>query len=102
MYDVVVSIHSIEEACELQKQLQLSLRSAGFELRNSAVLLDLEFEFYNCSLLSFKSTEDQFLKILGLCWYSQLNSFRFQVNPLERDCTKRIILSELARTFEAF
>ncbi|XP_024893439.1 uncharacterized protein LOC112468475 [Temnothorax curvispinosus] len=103
--DVVTSVESVEKARELQRQLQALLKTAGFELRKWAsshpsVLADLDPELYSQSLLSFESPEDQFLKVLGLRWYPQTDDFGFQVNPLDRDCTKRTILSELARIFD--
>ncbi|XP_024876608.1 uncharacterized protein LOC112457662, partial [Temnothorax curvispinosus] len=103
--DVVTSVESVEKARELQRQLQALLKTAGFELRKWAsshpsVLADLDPELRSQSLLSFESPEDQFLKVLGLRWYLQTDDFGFQVNPLDRDCTKRTILSELARIFD--
>ncbi|XP_071632822.1 uncharacterized protein [Temnothorax longispinosus] len=50
-------------------------------------------------MLDFESSEDQSQKILGLRWHSQSDSFGFQVNALDRECTKRTILSEVARIF---
>ncbi|XP_024871386.1 uncharacterized protein LOC112454074 [Temnothorax curvispinosus] len=89
--DVVASVESKEKA--------------RFELRKWAsshpsVLADLDPELCSQSLLFFESPEDQFHKVLGLCWYPQTDSFGFQVNPLDRDCTKCNILSELARIFD--
>lgn len=103
--DVVTSVSSVEEARELQGQLQLLLRSGGFELRkwassHPAVLRDLDPELCSRSLLTFEPSGEQFLKVLGLRWYSQTDSFGFQVNTLERECTKRSILSDLARIFD--
>ncbi|XP_077273296.1 uncharacterized protein LOC143903523 [Temnothorax americanus] len=103
--DVVASAESEGEARELQRQLQALLKTAGFELRKWAsshpsVLADLDPEFCSQSLLSFESSEDQFLKVLGLRWYPPTDNFGFQVQPLDRDCTKRTILSELARIFD--
>ncbi|XP_077255144.1 uncharacterized protein LOC143893524 [Temnothorax americanus] len=103
--DVVASAESEGEARELQRQLQALLKTAGFELRKWAsshpsVLADLDPELCSQSLLSFESSEDQFLKVLGLRWYPQTDNFGFQVHPLDRDCTKRTILSELARIFD--
>ncbi|XP_071653979.1 uncharacterized protein [Temnothorax longispinosus] len=104
--DVVASAESEGEARELQRQLQALLRTAGFELRKWAsshpsVLADLDPELCSQSLLSFEPSEDQFLKVLGLRWYPQTDNFGFQVHPLDRDCTKRTILSELARIFDS-
>ncbi|XP_077282625.1 uncharacterized protein LOC143908736 [Temnothorax americanus] len=103
--DVVASAESEGKARELQRQLQVLLKTAGFELRKWAsshpsVLADFDPELCSQSLLSFESSEDQFLKVLGLRWYPQTDNFGFQVHPLDRDCTKRTILSELARIFD--
>ncbi|XP_077259080.1 uncharacterized protein LOC143895662 [Temnothorax americanus] len=103
--DVVASAESEGEARELQRQLQALLKTAGFGLRKWAsshpsVLAGLDPELCSQSLLSFESLEDQFLKVLGLRWYPQTDNFGFQVHLLDRDCTKRTILSELARIFD--
>ncbi|XP_071577995.1 uncharacterized protein [Temnothorax nylanderi] len=103
--DVVASVDSEEEARELQQQLQALLGAAGFELRKWAsshpsILANLSPQLCSRSLLSFESPEEQFLKVLGLRWYPQTDDFGFQVHPLDRDCTKRTILSELARIFD--
>ncbi|XP_071572826.1 uncharacterized protein [Temnothorax nylanderi] len=103
--DVVSSVRTVERAIALRDQLLELFRSAGFELRkwasHSAALEGLDPE--KCSqkmLISFESTEDQALKVLGLRWHSQSDSFGFQLNPLTRKCTKRTILSEVARIFD--
>ncbi|XP_071578790.1 uncharacterized protein [Temnothorax nylanderi] len=103
--DVVVSVRTVEQARALRDQLLSLLRSAGFELRkwassHPAALDGLDPQLCNPSELSFESSEDQSLKVLGLRWYSQSDSFGFQVNPLDRRCTKRTILSEVARIFD--
>lgn len=103
--DVVASASSTSEARELRDQLQSLLGGAGFELRkwassHSAVLAGLEPDLCNNSLLSFEPVEEPFLKVLGLHWYAKQDSFGFQVNTLHRGCTKRTILSELARIFD--
>ncbi|XP_071648493.1 uncharacterized protein [Temnothorax longispinosus] len=51
-------------------------------------------------MLSFESPEDQALKVLGLYWHLQSDSFGFSLNPLTRKCTKRTILPEVARIFD--
>ncbi|XP_071571819.1 uncharacterized protein [Temnothorax nylanderi] len=103
--NIVVSVRTVEQACALRDQLLSLLRSAGFELRkwassHPAALDGLDPQLCNPSELSFESSEDQSLKVLGLRWYSQSDSFGFQVNPLDRRCTKRTILSEVARIFD--
>ncbi|XP_024870107.1 uncharacterized protein LOC112453542 [Temnothorax curvispinosus] len=78
---------------------------AGFELRkwsssHPAALEGLDTQLCSQSMLDFESSEDQSQKILGLRWHSQSDSFGFQVNALDRECTKRTILSEVARIFD--
>ncbi|XP_011859045.1 PREDICTED: uncharacterized protein LOC105556561 [Vollenhovia emeryi] len=103
--DIVTSVQSVEEARDLRSQLQSLLRGGGFELRkwassHPAVLAGLDPQACCDSFLSFEFREDQSLKILGLHWYTGSDSFGFRVNPLDRDCSKRTILSELARVFD--
>lgn len=82
IHDVAANVDSIKAAHELRTQLQSLLESAGFELRkwassHSSVLADLDPDLCNNLLLSFESSETQFLKILGLCWYPQSDCFGF-------------------------
>ncbi|XP_071580955.1 uncharacterized protein [Temnothorax nylanderi] len=103
--DVVTSVRTVEQARALRDQLLSLLRSAGFELRkwassHPAALDGLDPQLCSQSMLSFESSEDQSFKVLGLRWHSQSDSFGFQVNPLDRKCTKRTILSEVARIFD--
>lgn len=104
--DIVVSTRTVEQTRALREQLlQLLFRSAGFEFRkwassHPAALAGFEPQLCSDTMLSFKPSEDQSLKVLGLRWHSQSDSFGFQVNPLKCGCTKRIILSEIARIFD--
>ncbi|KAJ8914076.1 hypothetical protein NQ315_014270 [Exocentrus adspersus] len=43
---------------------------------------------------------DTFVKILGLQWQPSLDVFSYHVTLMDRTCTKRTILSELARIFD--
>ncbi|XP_071579232.1 uncharacterized protein [Temnothorax nylanderi] len=103
--DVVASVRNVERAIALRDQLLELFQSAGFELRkwassHPAALEGLDPGICSQKMLSFESTEDQALKVLGLRWHSQSDSFGFQLNPLTRKCTKRTILSEVARIFD--
>ncbi|XP_024872298.1 uncharacterized protein LOC112454901, partial [Temnothorax curvispinosus] len=103
--DVVTSVRTVEQARALRDQLLSLLRSAGFKLRkwsssHPAALEGLDTQLCSQSMLDFESSEDQSQKILGLRWHSQSDSFGFQVNALDRECTKRTILSEVARIFD--
>lgn len=39
-------------------------------------------------------------KILGLCWDPVFDTFTYKINPVTNPCTKRAILSEIARIFD--
>ncbi|KAJ8974514.1 hypothetical protein NQ317_000316 [Molorchus minor] len=89
--DIVGTCDSISEGEELKKELICLLRSGGFELRkwatNSPSLLsDIPVE--NCLTDSLSFDKDN------------SDTFSFDVSPLDRPCTKRTILSELARIFD--
>ena len=103
--DIVISVDSEEEARALRDQLDILLAQAGFPLRkwassHSSVLDDIAVEARSASMLTFDSETDIFLKVLGLHWCAHSDCFSFQVRPLDRGCSKRIILSELARIFD--
>ncbi|XP_071634306.1 uncharacterized protein [Temnothorax longispinosus] len=103
--DVVASVRSVGQAVALRDQLLELFRGAGFELRkwassHSEALEGLDPSICSDAMLSFESADDQVLKVLGLRWHSQSDTFGFQINPLNRNCTKRTILSEVARVFD--
>ncbi|XP_023312157.1 uncharacterized protein LOC111692395, partial [Anoplophora glabripennis] len=99
--DVLDGANTVEEVCELQQQLISLLSSAKFELHKWAS---------NCSaLLSSVPLANQqphsldketSLKILGLQWCPVTDSFSYRVEPTDRSCTKRHILSEVARIYD--
>ena len=102
--DIVASASTVDEARKLRDQLRSLLGGAGLELRkwassHTSALEGLKTELCSDSMLTFDST-DEYHKILGLHWYSASDSFGFRVAPLDKQCTKRSILSELARIFD--
>lgn len=97
--DIVTSVRTVEETRALQ--LQILLQSAGFALRKWASSHpDVErSRFWILQWLDaiIRLEREHFLKVLGLRWYARPDCFEFQVHPLQRDCSKRMVLSELAR-----
>ncbi|KAJ8966582.1 hypothetical protein NQ314_003447 [Rhamnusium bicolor] len=80
------------------------LQEGGFELRkwasNESFLLS-KLPSSHLILNSLAFDKDESLKILGLRWDPLTDTFSLKVQPLERSCTKRSILSDLARVFDA-
>lgn len=102
--DIVTGCQSTREAIQLYSQLLDLLKSGGFELRkwssNDPVVLEAippSIRQTNCQ--SFDSS-DSFQKVLGLHWNPTSDSFFFAIDSNSRSCTKRAILSEIARIFD--
>lgn len=103
--DLVTGSDSLEAALHLQKELISLLANGGFLLRKwtsnnpllvESIPLDCRYE----QDISFDDSNSVGLKILGLKWIPLADQFSYSVEPLERSCTKRTILSELARIFD--
>lgn len=102
--DVVTGCEDTETALVTQNQLIGIMSTGGFELRKWAsndpnVLAGVPEEHRATPNLSFDS-DPHFIKILGLAWNSSQDVFMYQSNPVEKQCTKRNMLSELARIFD--
>ncbi|XP_073963061.1 uncharacterized protein [Choristoneura fumiferana] len=105
--DVVTGADSVEQALSLQSELTKILSSGGFHLRkwtsNSGTFLDSlpRSDLYSEELKNFEELSDVSLKILGLLWQPRSDSFRFRVAKFsDCRCTKRTILSEIARIYD--
>lgn len=103
--DVVTGCSSVESALQLQQELVTLCSFGGFELRkwssNSQILLDkIASSVCHDSSFSFDFEKDMVLKILGLQWVPLQDYFTYKVDILERPCTKRHVLSELAKIFD--
>ncbi|KAL0896002.1 hypothetical protein ABMA27_011992 [Loxostege sticticalis] len=105
--DVVTGADSIEQACQLREELAKILSSGGFQLRkwtsNSSQFFDSlpSADLYSEDFKRFEEMSDLSLKILGLLWQPQSDSFRFRVADTNGcRCTKRTILSEIARIYD--
>lgn len=103
MDDIVSSTSTVEQAVESSHQLIKIFLRGDFELTkwssNSAEVLQSIPESLRLSH-SVDLSKDPTLKILGLRWFPDHDYFAFQVNPDNRPCTKRNILSSIARLFD--
>ncbi|GIY63609.1 reverse transcriptase [Caerostris darwini] len=97
--------NSITEALDLQAQLIQMLSSTRLILRKWASncneptnLIQEDLRLPNVSL----SIDDDRVKTLGILWHPATDVFFFNVNSLslEGTLTKRILLSEIAKTFD--
>lgn len=106
MDDILGGADSEAEAKQLKKNLTSLLRSGGFELSkwvsNSLWLLeDIPAEDLEKPRTFDKVDGPGFFKILGVEWDSNNDSFSYHCKIKNNtSCTKRIILSTLARTFD--
>ena len=105
--DGITGADSIEEAIELQRQLQELFAKGGFLLRkwNSnqpAVLQHLPQELRDGHSTQQLPNPDEYTKTLGLEWNMSSDHFRLTVAPLPpmEHITKRILVSEVAKTFD--
>jgi hypothetical protein len=105
MDDIVTGCHSTAEALELQDQLIKLLQIGQFELRkwasNSPLVVNhLDPNLRQVTLEFDQDKSNSPIKILGLQWLPSPDTFSFKVNLKDRACTKRNILSEVARIFD--
>lgn len=105
MDDIITGSFSIQEGLRTRDELIKLLRMGGFELRkwasNDPALLDNIPDDYRLThSLKFDLESNSVIKILGIYWDPQSDCFKYQITPLSRSCTKRTLLSELARIFD--
>lgn len=103
MDDFVTSIENLPKALNLCVQMRRMFRAGGFELvkwaSNSSDLMSaipLNEQLVN----SRQFSHDHSIKILGLRWISASDHFYFQASNDFKACTKRNILSAIARIFD--
>lgn len=102
--DVVTGAPDTHQASVIKQQLVDIMKAAGFELRkwssnHEAVLQDIPEEHKAVPDVTFDS-DSNFVKVLGLAWNSKQDIFNYQVHQIPRECTKRSMLSELARVYD--
>ena len=104
--DIIAGSFYLEEAQQLQRELISLLAKGGFQLRKwssnqQSLLKDLDPDHLSFNPRSLNTPDiDSSLKVLGLKWNPIQDSFTFEINLLDRPCTKRNLLSELARVFD--
>ena len=105
--DGLTGADSIEEAIQLQKQLQELFSRGGFTLRkwNSSeamVLQHVEPELRNSQVLQAIPDPDEYTKTLGIQWNVHLDHFRLAVSESSKiqNLTKRLLVSDIAKTFD--
>lgn len=103
MDDLATSCSSVAEGIALSNQLIDLFAAGGFELvkfssNSPEVLSNIPVSHRISETVEFSS--DSQLKILGLHWVPAEDVFTFSVTPQSRDCTKRNILSTIARLWD--
>ncbi|XP_049864838.1 uncharacterized protein LOC126366021 isoform X2 [Pectinophora gossypiella] len=104
--DIVSGADSIESALLMRKELLDILSSSCLHLRkwasNSPEFLNScpDSDLYSDRLRSFEDISDLSLKILGLSWLPQEDKFTFRTSMDDSRCTKRSILSDIAKIFD--
>lgn len=106
--DVLSGADSVDEAIELQCQLQALFGRGGFFLRkwNSSdprVLSHLPAEMKDSQPDQLLPASDQYTKTLGVAWNSTTDQFKLTVcePPPFENVTKRMLVSDIAKTFDA-
>nr|XP_022903857.1 uncharacterized protein LOC111416133 [Onthophagus taurus] len=102
--DVVTGSVSIQDALNLQRQVMKLLSLGGFELAkwasNSPELLTSVNDHQDRVAVSLDNKDDGFVKVLGFHWDPQADAFGFSYTPRDNPCTKRAILSNIARIYD--
>lgn len=103
--DIIAGMDSLQEALTAKSEIIGLFNLGKFHLRKWAsndlrVLADLPPEDCLLDAISFDEMEPLTLKVLGLKWDPRSDAFLFDVAPSNRPCTKRTILSEVAKVFD--
>jgi len=106
MDDLMTGASTVDECCQLQKQIDSILESAHFPLRkwcsNSTEVLEHIGNSSDDPLFALQIGEDEIIKSLGLSWKPALDAFQFIVEQkaFMAKSTKRTLLSDLNRIFD--
>lgn len=100
--DIVSGSPSIEVALATQQQLIELFAKGGFELRKWAANHPnlLKHLSEDQSQIPIPFDNDIAVKILGLQWIPATDSFSYSVCTFSSNCTKRSLLSDIARLFD--
>ncbi|KAL0882153.1 hypothetical protein ABMA27_000707 [Loxostege sticticalis] len=104
MDDLVHSIADESSAIRLSRELISLFKSGAFDLvkwtSNCQVLLDNLPDSHRSTVDFSDDSSQNVLKVLGLSWVPVDDSFFFKTINVEEKCTKRSILSVVARLFD--
>ena len=105
--DGLVGADTLQEAMDLQSQLQQLFSKAGFLLRkwrssNPAAIEDLSSDLRDTHSSQTIPDTDGFSKTLGIEWNAGADCFRLTVSDLPSldSLTKRSLVSDIAKTFD--
>ena len=105
--DGLTGTESIEEAIELQGQLQALFSQGGFLLRkwNSSVptiLQRIPFQLREIQSMHSIPRPDEYTKTLGIEWNASMDHFRLTVAKLPplQQITKCVLVSDITKTFD--
>ncbi len=107
--DGLTGADSVQEAIELQGQLQDLFSKGDFLLRkwnssNPSVLQHLPTDLKECQSMHMMPTSGEYTKTLGIEWNATKDHFRLTISdppPLDT-ITKRALVSDIAKTFDIF
>lgn len=110
MDDVITGADTVEEACELRKQLSEMLEKGGFRLRKWASNCPMALEGVSEDNLAIRKGDginldpDPAVKTLGLTWMPKTDQLKFHFNIPEvqkgQQMTKRQVLSIIVTLFD--
>lgn len=104
MDDICYSVPTVQDSLRLKDELLGLFTAGGFNLMkwssNSTELLESLPDTHRYSSKVNFDEPDQSLKVLGLEWSPTTDVFSFSVTLDNRPCTKRNILSVIARQFD--
>ncbi|XP_044741882.1 uncharacterized protein LOC123302855 [Chrysoperla carnea] len=102
MDDLITSVHCLSEANELYREMIEFFKSGGFEIvkwaTNSRQLLEIVPDSLRAN--NPKNFDSELMKILGLQWQPNSDMLSFNRSFEKVTCTKRNILSIVARIFD--
>ena len=105
--DGLTGADSVQEAIELQRELQDLFSKGGFLLRkwnssNPSVLQHLSTDLKECKSMHMMPTSDDYTKTLGIEWNAAMDHFRLTISdpPPLTNITKRDLVSDIAKTFD--
>ena len=107
--DGLIGADSVEEAIELQRQMQELFDRGGFTFRkwnsnNPKVLAHIPDEFRELHTVHALPETPEYPKTLGIEWSTVSDHFRLTISELPpiNDITKRVLISDVSKTFDVF